>query len=276
MSTAAKTIQFLKGQSVTAQDAVERLTGIVETFSPLGLFQHYFPKEFAAQGIDWKTGAGVMQACCTFSELVDQRLFPCCSFWAFGEGNEDYCDDIIFEAPFPAWYDDNRDPTELGRLEEVVLLQCGYLERRGEELAHAQKFEHVSIDPDLLEQLCERKRGPVRWLSLAVKFFLKGTGNFWCDLTQEECDCAPDWPSWSKENIEWLRKDWVEARKISSRVSEVEDWIGESPANRAKVEDLLRQAIKRPTGEPQRLRVSTQGTPLIQQMDDWDLEDEDE
>lgn len=268
MSTAAKAIQFLEGQTLTARDAVERLTGIVETLSPLGLFQCYFPKEFAAQGIDWKSGAGVMKACCTFSKLVDQRLFPCCSFWAFDEGSEHCCDDIVFEAPFPAWYDDGRDPTELGRLEELILLHCGYLERRGEEIRHVEHFERANIDSDRLEQVCARKRGPVRWLALAVKFFLKGTGNFWCDLTQEECDCAPEWPTWSPENIEWLRRNWSDARVISGRVALVEEWLGQAPGNRLIVEGLLRQAIKPP--KRQRVRVTTQGAPLIDVMEDFD------
>ncbi len=276
MSTAANAIKFLEEQVLTAQDAVERLSGIVETLSPLGLFQHYFPKEFAAQKINWKTGAGVMRACCTFSELVDQRLFPCCSFWAFDEGHEDHHDDIIFEAPFPAWHDDGRDPTEMGRLEQIILLQLGYLDRRGEELELVWNRDGSGINIERLEHLCERKRGPVRWLPLAVRFFLKSTENMWCDLTQDELDNCRDWPIWNLEAMEYLRKGWVEARKISRRVGEVEAWIGQSQTHQAKVEDLLRQAMNKPKAKRQRVRVTTQGTPLVEQMNEWGLENEDE
>lgn len=276
MSTAAKTIQFLKGQVLTARDAVERLSDMTGTLSPLAMFKHYFPEEFAAQEINWKTCEGVAQACCKLSELVDARLFPCCSFWAFDEMEVGGWDDIIFHAPFPAWYDDNgREPADFGQLEQSILLQCGYLERRGEELEFAQdlNMKRAEIEIELLEQLCEKKRGPVRWLPLAVRFFLKSTGNQWCDITEEETGYCTDWPTWNLEAMEFLRKEWIEALKISGRVSDLEAWMTQSPANRAKVEDLLRRAVNKPKAKRQRVRVTTQGTPLVEQMNEWGLED---
>lgn len=273
MSRAVNAIRFLESQTMTAHAAVERLRNTLEALTPLSLFQHYFPKEFAVQRIRWSTGAGVQEACSQFAELVDLRLFPCCSHWDFDEGWFERCADIVFLAPFPAWYDDGRDPTELSRLEELILVQCGYVERRGGELEPVYR-EGARIDIERLEQLCERKRGSLRYLPLAVKFFLKGTDNMWCDVTQEELDTCSDWPTWSLDATEHLRTEWLAAREISGRVSQVEEWLGRQPGNQRIVENLLRQAVKQPKAKRQRVRVTTQGAPLIEQMDQW-IESED-
>lgn len=269
MSNAANAIRFLESQTMTAHAAVARLCDTLGALTPLSLFQHYFPKEFATQRVSWQTGAGVREACTRFAELVDLRLFPCCSHWDIDEGWAEYSGDIVFLAPFPAWYDECRDPTELGRLEELVLLQLGYLERRGEEIEHVvDPARSKPINLEYLEQLCDRKRKPVCWLPLAVKFFLKTTRNTWCDITQEELDNCAEWPTWSLETTEWLRKEWAEAQVISSRVALVEEWLGQKPGNQQIIETLLRQATNLPKEKRQRVRVNT-NAPLMNVMEEF-------
>lgn len=274
MSRAANAIRFLEIQTMTAHDAVEQLRNSLNALTPLSLFQHYFPREFAAQRFRWDTGAGVQEACSRFTELVDRRLFPCYGSWEFDEGWVERIADIVFPAPFPAWYEDVRDQATFGRLEELILVKFGNAERHAEELKYVYREERAQLDIETLERLCAQKREAVRYLPLAVKFFLKITDNLWCDVTQEELDSCGDWPTWSLEATEHLRKEWAAARVICGRVSQVEEWLGRKPGNQRIVENLLRQATEQPKGKRQSVRVTTQGAPLIERMDEW-IESED-
>lgn len=269
MSKAADAIRFLESQSLTANDALEALNVLNETLTPISLFQHYFPVEFAKQQIVWGRQATLVRTVCNFTELVNRHLFPCFAYWDMDEG-EGSLTDIVFEAPFPAWHDDGgRDPTELGRLEEMILVAAGLVERRGVEIETIWNKKEVSIDTEYLDGACGMKRSPLRRLPLAVKFFLKNTGNMWCDITQEELNYCSDWPTWSFETVEHLKTDWSKALEISSQVSDLELWIYEKPENRQQVETLLRRATK----QRQQVRVLSDGRPLVQTMDEW-IDDE--
>lgn len=267
MSKAADAIRFLECQTQTADDALRELNVLSETLTSLGLFQHYFPVEFAKQRIVWGQQATLVQAACDFTELVSRHLFPCFVYCDMDEGQGDLTE-IVFEAPFPAWFDDSvRDPTELGVLEEIILVAAGYIERRGVEIEWSKR--QVSFDTEYLDRVCGRWRSPLRWLPLAVKFFLKDTGNMWCDVSQEELNHCSDWPTWSLETVEWLKKDWAKALEISRQVGDLEHWIGEKPENRQQVEHILRRATK----QRQRVQAQSDGRPLFEAMDEW-IDDE--
>lgn len=285
MSTAATAIRFLKTRVMSAGDALRQLEGITEPLRMIALFQKYFPAEFAKQEIRWMDQRALVEACCEFVGLVSLRFFPCyenMDMWDMEEREGSfYMRDIYFEAPWPEWYGDGND--DFTTLQTAVLSANGRIKWDGHEY---QPVYNVAAYPEIndayLTRLCAGKRTPLRHLPLAVRFVEKNTNNFWCDLTQEQCDCAQDWPEWSEENIKLFTKEWKEATAIAAKVALLEGWLLEKPERKAEVESLLKRATKK---LPPRLRVGTissqaflegdQDRPLIEQMDEW-LEGEDE
>lgn len=275
MSTAAAAIEFLESKVITAEVAVGSLCRIREPLTMISLFQKYFPKEFARQKLNWLDRDSIVKACSEFMTLVDMRLFPChdtCGFW---DGEEGSMTEIIFFAPFPEWYGDDDDHKTFTPLQEIVLLAVGAIYGKdGEYEPNYESAMRREVDFDLLEQAC--KRGMLRHLPEAVKFILKITDNTWCDVAQEELDNCSDWPLWSEENIEWLRKGWAEAQKIYARVQALEEWLGTDPARLRKAEHALKIATKQ---IPPRLRVGIVSSAdfvagispraLINQVEQW-------
>ncbi len=276
MSTAAAAIEFLESRITPAGDALEALCRIREPLTMISLFQKYFPKEFARQKLNWLDRNSIVNAWSEFVTLVDLRLFPCHDTCASWDGEQGSMTEIIFFAPFPEWYGDDHET--FTPLQEIVLLAVGAIyEKNGQFEPNYESSGRREVDFDLLEQACTR--GMLRHLPETVKFILKITENTWCDVSQEELDNCSNWPIWSEENIEWLRNEWVEARKINARVQALEEWLGTDPARRHKVERALKIATKQIPPRPRVRIVSSvdfvagiSPRALINQIDQWQID----
>jgi hypothetical protein len=241
MQTAAAAIEYLRAQSITPDEAIDSLNSIHACVNMAWLFKKYFPKEFAARRISWLERPTIFDACSEFMDLVAKHLFPCHNTtdnWQ-DEEEEYVFGGINFFAPFPDWYEE--EGRNLTDLEAMILLSIGKIIMVNGEYENANEND-VQIDMGALALLCENTHEPLCHLPEAVKFTFKETGNTWVDASQEMLNECWDWPAWSVKNIEWLRKDWIEAEGICARFRKLNEWIGKKK-NRAKAEYLLAGAI---------------------------------
>ena len=75
------------------------------------------------------------------------------------------------------------------------------------------------------------------------------TGNEFLDITYEDCF---DLPPWSRENVEFLTRQWQQAERIHQEVFRMVEWLEEAPP--ARFAELLDFMERR--GEPQRRLVT--------------------
>jgi hypothetical protein len=281
MSRASGAIANLEAKLITASDAAEHLRTVASLLGMLALYSKFFPVEFAKEPIRWSKRNTVTGACERFTELVSAHLFPCAELWDFDERFGDGLHlEIVFHAPWPAWYEmDYRE--DLSVLEEVILLNQGYIRAVGDSWEHVPDMRTaLSLNAEKLDALCKKERGPLRYLPVAVNFVFKTTGNIWCDIAQEELDHCGDWPEWSEENIEFYAKEWKQAQAIHAGFYRLLLWMQGPPARRKRVERLLRQCLVE--RKRARIRIGTtseflagdRSAPLVDQMDDWGIEDD--
>lgn len=134
------------------------------------------------------------------------------------------------------------------------------------------------LETDRVRAICASKRGPLRHLADAYAYVIGDTGTFFLDVS-DEMYCQGEPAEFTQNSIDWLKDDWAQARQILGRCKRFSDWI-EADLRRVKpVVAILREAASR-----QRIRVMTNGdyvigdraTPLMQAMDDWLVDEEEE
>ncbi len=65
---------------------------------------------------------------------------------------------------------------------------------------------------------------PLDGLSDLIQMLTHSTGNLWLDVGEISLMEGGGYPSWNKENVEWLTEEWQEAKPILDRVNSLLDW----------------------------------------------------
>ena len=251
MSRPADAILHLQRASRSLPDVIAQLSNFGQAAHLLGLFERYFPKDFARYPVIWSKPETVERAIEKFFHCA-QFLFPihCPMDWGFGDEGMLDLSSMFFYAPWPAWYEDG---VEISALSTLILEETGY---HIADAPHGQEYQPKEINWDALDELCAGKRAPLKFVTESVEFVVKGTGNIFCDLTDEEvCNCT-DWPEWTIENIDYFAEQWREAQVIYGHFRHLQDWVSKAPGRMQTVRNLIRKAAKTPA---RRIRV---GAPL--------------
>lgn len=86
-----------------------------------------------------------------------------------------------------------------------------------------------AISMQSLMQLFKKQRGPLHHIPLAINVTDYNTGTIFFDFDYEMGDPNIDW---SKENIEWLRKQYKVALSIEKKLYSLNDWLLAHPRER--------------------------------------------
>lgn len=255
MSVAAA-IQYCQSRSTGVRDLVHSLRRVSEVLTLLALYRKYFPAEFGSELLNWWQPDTLYRACSNFIWKVDSRLFPVRDSFDWMEAEEADLGDIYIYEPFPHW---SEDPESLNNPLLLAMLQAlGYVDETGRESDVTVHPWRSGFDWNKLRRECATLKPKVlRDLPVAVSFVEKASGNIWVDITEEELIYASDWPAWSEENIEWLRKDWQEALKIKAAFDRLQTWAGGRQDRLDRIKRLIAAALIQ--REQTRVRVTTGG-----------------
>ena len=269
MSKLARAIDEIESHAVTSGEIIGRLEATLGSLNLLDLYSKYFPKEFAEVRLRWSDHNSVIKACGRFVELVDLRLFPVRSpTWEFEEAGNLELQEILPYAPFPGWWETDYFG-EISPLQRVILQSVGEINQDGESLRYHGGIRSRLLDEEALEAAVGQKRAPLKYLTTAIRFTVKGTGNLWCDITEEEVGYASDFPEWNEKTIEWLTEEWKKAREIYGKFKHLEAWMLEQPSQREKtIRKLIEKAMK-PVAGP------GEGRPLCETLAEYVDREED-
>lgn len=215
----------------------------------LPLYQHFFPRDYQRQKINFGSGESVRDAIFRFSELVDSYLFP---IWPFD------CLDFIEEISNLA-VDIPIKGSGFALDDREVDGKTTALDDLFQQYSSATSHEWQLFD-DELQEACKRRRDPLRWLHTARSVCLGYTGNWYIDVDEQLMAEAAEFPSWSLQTVKYLAEDFREAQKLMKRYERFTQWVLAKPERMRQAEKLLK-AHYRPRG--QRIRVTT-GAPLVE------------
>lgn len=228
----------------------------------LKLFAKYFPAEFEKCSVSWSKPETVTSAIDQWFLNVES-LFPVHSPMDWDLTEEETLSDVsqiyVF-APWPAWWEEG----EVGRLARIILHETGkWIGADEDEFVDSKKNQHdkakTVFDHKKLKKLCAGKGKPLQFLPEAAMFVLKGTGNTWCDVTDEEICNTQNWPKWNKRTVDFLAKEWKAALVIHGHFMHLQAWMVERESREGAVRQLIRQACEpiKPVQVQVRLLIET-------------------
>jgi hypothetical protein len=227
--------------------ALEHMEYLLVGMELLPIYQHFFPREYARQKINFASGDSVRDALFRFSELVDDRLFPVWPFSCmdFIEGISEIAADIPLR-PSGFALEDRECDGETTELDELFVR----LSSIGD--------NDWMLDDGQLRADCERRRDPFKWLQVARSIALGYTGNWYVDVSEQLMCESGELPSWSKDTVKWLAADYKEAQQMMARYARFTKWVLTKPERMKQAEKILmghyksraRARVTVPAGRP--------------------------
>ena len=220
-------------------DATCYLRGLRIKVQLFGLYQHFFPEEFATTNAYTTPASSEIysERELEFLDFVNSRLFPLYLYedTAYEDG-ERYFDSIPLYPPTEDWYEYFYE-WNLG-WQLLLILEGTVFEYSGpEEIAsRSEVLEWAiariemgnSISLDQLEKVCAGVSEPLCYLSDAIAEITRVTGNIWLDYVAEWGHTIED-IEWTIENVQALADLWLEAERIRANGKALADWIEADP-----------------------------------------------
>lgn len=236
---------------VVAIGAIEHLNYLLVGIEMLPIYQHFFPREYNKEKINFASRGSVIAALHSFSHLVNERLFPVYPFDVV-----DYDETALMGESMPlrsanfALYD-RKYEEEFTPLEKLL-----HDSQRGD----SASFDNYHESLKRLDEICEDLRGPMKFLAMARGIICGCSGNEWIDINDQMMSEAAEYPDWNIKTMEYLAKDYKEAKQLMAKYYKFEALVLARPERLERVKKLLQQSTKR----AQRVRVRTSGQPLIE------------
>jgi hypothetical protein len=228
----------------TIRHALQYLDMARERLLLLGLFQHYFPRQFAESNASPYLApgqTGYSDAEGELLELVLRHLFPIAEAM---DGDERF--EGIPIIPVGVSTEDHDEEDQV----YAVLSACG----GGFDTAWPEVFvnwpvELPGLDPvgvkggydkTRFEVLCNERGGLYRNVPVALRVCAHDTGNWFLDATDE---MVPEMPPWSFAMVETLRQEWAEADKMLGPTGDLAKWLRDEPEAMVTVIEMLNESV---------------------------------
>ena len=230
---------------LTISSALNYLSGLRFRLNIFHVYQHFFPQEYArsqASPHPLPDSSSHSPREIEFFELVVSRLFPILDPGVLDD--EVHFDGIPIEV-CGITYD---DADHLDVCYRVVGAAVGALgldwdDVPGEWPVHLPeplaRRPDKSLDLDKCEALCRKRGGTWAHVPVVARIVCNETGNDFLDLT---CETPLEWPPWTRENVEYLRREWARADRMLSQAEKVTEWLKEAPRRMVTVITLINQA----------------------------------
>ena len=220
----------------SADRAVEHIAALQQRARMLQLYQYYYPDEYQQSKASVKVTSleNFSDKELEFLTLVDEQFFPLPLLLEESE-RISY---IPVEPLGTSWYYDNFE--ELGATEKFLMSLIHGLDRdtwddiEGEleqDLPEAVSY----INYQKLTRECNKVRGTITLLPIALDMLTQSTGNLWLDISYES-DIVD--AHWTIEVIDNLREAYIEAQTIRQKYREFIEWLDQDTANCIKVVKL--------------------------------------
>lgn len=267
----------------TVSDAIAKLNSISGFAEVMTLYRKNFPSKFrrtvkARSLTPLADSLQVAMAIDDFTESLE-RKFPV--YW----GNGDFIAESLMEGSFPylpvatcPLVDSGTQASDLRLGYRVIFAATDNMLRDSMLTPLVGPRIGKWPGPDRVAAICNKKRGPIRYLADAYRYAVQDTGNNFLDISEEDGLVEP--VDYTQEMIDFFTQEWREARVILHRCKLFNCWI-EADIRRVKpVVEILRQAAS----DEGRVRVTTDGrqyigAPLVETLgglidEDDDYEDE--
>ncbi|MCI0488975.1 MAG: hypothetical protein L0229_20475 [Blastocatellia bacterium] len=247
-------IAWLESRLLTPARAVDNLTCISSMARCVTVFEHFFPKEFAAFRSLPITRSQVRVAIIEkFHELVSTKLFPILDYFADEAGIDQFDLTINIYPSGSEWYEE--DTASYDDLTRAILLGAGALTEQGE----IARYD-IGVDWDVLSRLAGKRR-PLCRLPECVRILGHCTLNDFLDFGMDDLYSGYVLlPEWSIEQTEALCGEWAEAKKMLGHWKELMIWTSGNQSRFDLVMGIIAESCGR-DGQSS-VRVKT-GRPLI-------------
>lgn len=220
----------------TTDKAVEYLAAIQQRATMLQLYQHYYPDEYQQSEASVKVTSleSYSEKELEFLTLLDEQFFPLPLL--LEESERIAC--IPIEPLGTAWYYDNFE--ELDATEKFLMSLIHGLDGDAWEDLESELDQDLPpavsyINYQKLTLECEKTKGTISLLPIAIDMLTQSTGNIWLDISYENDIVDADW---TVEVINTLREAYTEAQTIRQNYREFIEWLDRDTTNCIKVVKL--------------------------------------